>query len=146
MGRWLTPPGLLDPEQEAAEEKEGTRKLRWADCEDEEGVRQGAAEGEWHKARKEQGIMWLDGSYEEQEGHEGSARGVRCVDEWVEESEDQEEEEQEEEKRAQEAREEEKRAQEGREEEKRAQEAREEESRAQEAREEEKRAQEAREE
>ena len=32
---------------------EGTRKLRWADCEEEEeGARQGAAEGEWHKARK----------------------------------------------------------------------------------------------
>ena len=46
---------------------EGTRRLRWADCEEEEeGARQGAAEEEWHKARKEQGIMWLDGSYEEQ--------------------------------------------------------------------------------
>ena len=58
---------------------EGTRKLRWADCEEEEeGARQGAAEGEWHKARKEQGIIWLDGSDEDQEGHEGSAGGERC--------------------------------------------------------------------
>ena len=57
---------------------EGTRRLRWADCEEEEGARQGAAEGEWHRARREQGIMWLDGSYEEQEGHEGSAGGERC--------------------------------------------------------------------
>ena len=76
---------------------EGTRKLRWADCEEEEeGVRQGAAEGEWHKARKEQGIIWLDGSYEDQEGHEGSAGGERCevcgqLEVWSEESEEQEE-------------------------------------------------------
>ena len=80
-------------EEEAVEDKEGTRKLRWADCE--EGARQGAAEGEWHKARKEQGIMWLDGSDEEQEGHEGSAGGERCevcgrVEVWSEESEEQE--------------------------------------------------------
>ena len=72
------PQAMLDPEEEAVEEKEGTRKLRWADCEEEEGARQGAAEGEWHKARKEQGIVWLDGSYEEQEGHEGLAGGERC--------------------------------------------------------------------
>ena len=76
---------------------EGTRKLRWADCEEEEeGARQGAAEGEWHKARKEQGIIWLDGSYEDQEGHEGSAGGERCevcgqLEVWSEESEEQEE-------------------------------------------------------
>ena len=56
-----------DEGEEADEEKEGgTRKLRWADCEEEVGARQGVAEGEWHKARKEQGIMWLDGSDEEQ--------------------------------------------------------------------------------
>ena len=36
---------------------EGTRKLRWADCEEEEEGARGAAEGEWHKARKEQGIF-----------------------------------------------------------------------------------------
>ena len=81
---------------------EGTRKLRWADCEEEEeGARQGAAEGEWHKARKEQGIIWLDGSDEDQEGHEGSAGGERCEvcgrlevwseEVWSEESEEQEE-------------------------------------------------------
>ena len=126
------PQAMLDPEEEAVEEKEGTRKLRWADCEEEEGARQGAAEGEWHKARKEQGIMWLDGSYEEQEGHEGSAGGERCevcgrLEAWSEESEEQEEEKQEEVKSEQDAREEERRAQEAREEEKRAQEAREEE-------------------
>ena len=75
---------------------EGTRKLRWADCEEEEeGARQGAAEGEWHKARKEQGIIWLDGSYEDQEDHEGSAGGERCevcgrLEGWSEESEEQE--------------------------------------------------------
>ena len=56
---------------------EGTRNLRWADCE-EEGARQGAAEGEWHKSRKEQGVMWLDGSDEEREGHGGSTEGERC--------------------------------------------------------------------
>ena len=90
---------MLDPEEEAVEDKEGTRTLRWADCEEEEeeeGARQGAAEGEWHKARKEQGIMWLDDSYEEQEGHEGSTGGDRCevcgrVEVWSEESEEQEE-------------------------------------------------------
>ena len=75
---------------------EGTRKPRWADYEEEERARQGAAEGEWYKARKEQGIMWLDGSYEEQEGHEGSAGGERCevcgqLEVWSEESEEQEE-------------------------------------------------------
>ena len=80
-----------DEGEEADEEKGGTRKLRWADCEEEEvGARQGAAEGEWHKARKEQGIMWLDGSDEEQEGHGGSAGGERCevcgrVEVWSEE-------------------------------------------------------------
>ena len=62
-----------DEGEEADEEKGGTRKLRWADCE-EEGARQGAVEGEWHKARKEQGIMCLDGSDEEQEGHCGISR------------------------------------------------------------------------
>ena len=85
-----------DEGEEADEEKGGTRNLRWADCEEEEGARQGAAEGEWHKSRKEQGIMWLDGSDEEQEGHGGSTRGERCevcgrVEVWSEESEEQEE-------------------------------------------------------
>ena len=61
---------------EADEGKGGTRNLRWADCE--EGARQGAAEGEWHKSRKEQGIMWLDGSDEEREGHGGSTGDERC--------------------------------------------------------------------
>ena len=72
------------------------RKPRWADSEEEaEEVRQGAAEGEWHKARKEQGIMWLDGSDKEQDGQEGSARGrgERCevcgrVEVWSEVSEE----------------------------------------------------------
>ena len=84
-----------DEGEEAGEEKEGTRKLIRADCEEEEeeGARQGAAEGEWHKARNEQGIMWLDGSDEEQEGHEGSAGGERCevcgrVEVWSEVSEE----------------------------------------------------------
>ena len=46
-----------DEREEADEEMGGTRNLRWADCEEEEGgARQGAAEGEWHKSRKEQGI------------------------------------------------------------------------------------------
>ena len=40
--------------------------------------------------------MWLDDSYEEQEGHEGSTGGDRCevcgrVEVWSEESEEQEE-------------------------------------------------------
>ena len=128
--------------------RKGTRKLRWADCEEEVGARQGVAEEEWHKARKEQGIMWLDGSDEEQEGREGSAGGERCevcgrVEVWSEEQEEekrgqgkskqeeQEEEKQEEVKSEQEAREEQ-RAQEAREEERRAQEAQEQ-RRAQEA-------------
>ena len=85
-----------DEGEEADEEMGGTRNLRWADCEEEEGERQGAAEGEWHKSRKEQGIMWLDGSDEEREGHGGSTGGERCevcgrVEVWSEESEEQEE-------------------------------------------------------
>ena len=85
-----------DEGEEADEEKGGTRNLRWADCEEEEGERQGAAEGEWHKSRKEQVIMWLDGSDEEREGHGGSTGGERCevcgrVEVWSEESEEQEE-------------------------------------------------------
>ena len=83
-----------DKGDEADEEKEGTRKPRWADCEEEEDARQGAGEGEWHKASKEHGIVWLDGSGEEQEGHEGSAGGERCevcgrVEVWSEEQEEQ---------------------------------------------------------
>ena len=82
-----------DEGEEADEEKGGTRNLRWADCE-EEGAGQGAAEGEWHKSRKEQGIMWLDGGDEEWEGHGGSTGGERCevcgrVEMWSEESEEQ---------------------------------------------------------
>ena len=63
--------------------RKGTRKLRWADCDEEVGARQGVAEGDWHKARKEQGIMWLDGSDEEQKDmrDQPEVRGVRCVDE-----------------------------------------------------------------
>ena len=85
-----------DQGEEADKEKGGTQNLRWADCEEDEGERQGAAEGEWHKSRKEQGIMWLDGSDEEQEGHGGSTGGERCevcgrVEMWGEESEEQEE-------------------------------------------------------
>ena len=85
-----------DEGEEADEEKGGTRNLRWVDCEEEEGARQGAAEGEWHKSRKEQGIMWLDGSDEEREGHGGSTGGERCevcgrVEVWSEENEEQEE-------------------------------------------------------
>ena len=164
------PQALLDPEEEAVEEKEGTRKLRWADCEEEEGARQGVTEGEWHKARKEQGIMWLDGSDEEPERHEGSAGGERpgeargekeMKEEEVtgEEKPDEkppglevmksEQEEQEEEKRCQgkseqEAREDEERRKQEAREDARAHEAQEE-RRAQEAREGERRAQEARE-
>ena len=73
-----------DDEAEADDEKEGTRKPRWADCEEgEEKARQGAAEGDWHKARKKQGIMWLDGRDQLEE----KVKGVRCgrrqqVDEW----------------------------------------------------------------
>ena len=83
-----------DEGEEADKEKGGTRNLRWADCEEEEGARQGAAEGEWHKSRKEQGVMWLDGSDEEQEGYEGSAGGERCevcgrVEVWSEECKEQ---------------------------------------------------------
>ena len=51
---------MTDPgEGKAEEEKRGTRKLRWADCDDngqEEG-RQEAAEEEWSKARKEKRIV-----------------------------------------------------------------------------------------
>ena len=41
-----------DEGEEADEEKKATRKPRWADCEEEEEARRGAAEGEWHKARR----------------------------------------------------------------------------------------------
>ena len=85
-----------DQGEEADKEKGGTRNLRWADCEEEEGEGQGAAEGEWYKSRKEQSIMWLNGSDEEREGHGGSTGGERCevcgrVEVWSEESEEQEE-------------------------------------------------------
>ena len=74
---------------EKQEEKTQTKRFIFA-----KNCLQGAAEGEWHKASKEQGIMWLDGSDEEQEGHEGSAGGERCevcgrVEVWSEESEEQ---------------------------------------------------------
>ena len=62
---------------EVDEERRGARRPIWADWDDKEDaeVRQGVSEGKWHQARKEQGIMWLDGSDEEQEGQEGSAGG-----------------------------------------------------------------------
>ena len=45
---------ITDPEEGKAEEEEkGTRKLMWADCDDNEEGRQEAAEEEWHKAGKE---------------------------------------------------------------------------------------------
>ena len=52
---------MLDPKEgEAEEEKKGTRRLRWVDCDDnEEEGRQEAAEEEWHKVRKEQRIVKL---------------------------------------------------------------------------------------
>ena len=78
------PQAMLDPEVEAVEEKEGTRKLRWADCEEEEGARQGVTEGEWHKARKEQGIVWLVAVLRNRKDmrDQPEMRGVSCVDEW----------------------------------------------------------------
>ena len=94
-----------DDEGEEDEEKKGTRRPRWADWDGEEEARQGTSEGKWHKARKEQGIIWLDGSDEEHEGQEGSAggRGERCevrnervsgrVEVWNEENEESKEDE-----------------------------------------------------
>ena len=43
------PQAMLDPEEEAAEGKNGTRRLRWADSDDneEEEGRQEAVEEEW---------------------------------------------------------------------------------------------------
>ena len=43
------PQAMLDPEEEAVEEERGTRKLRWADCDDKE------EEEGWMKK-----VMWLD--------------------------------------------------------------------------------------
>ena len=66
----------LDPEEgEVEEEKKGTRRLRWADCDDnEEEGRQEVAEEKWHKARKEQRIVkQIDCSDEEQEWQEKAA-------------------------------------------------------------------------
>ena len=51
------PQTMLDPEEEAVEEERGTRKLRWADCDDKE------EEEGWKRK-----VMWLDGSDDEQEG------------------------------------------------------------------------------
>ena len=70
---------------EADEKNKGTRRLKWADRDDkeeEEEVRQGAAEGEWHKARQEQRIeKWTDCSDDEQsercEHKRGSERNAR---------------------------------------------------------------------
>ena len=62
------PQATLDPEEEPVEEERGTRKLRWADCDDKE-------EEGWKKK-----VMWLDCSDGEQERQEETAkeRGERC--------------------------------------------------------------------
>ena len=44
-----------DEKEEADEEKGGTRKLRWADCEEVAGARQGAAEGGGAEGKKGMG-------------------------------------------------------------------------------------------
>ena len=51
---------MLDPEEEAVEEKRGTRKLRWADCDDKE------EEEGWKKK-----VMWFDST----DGRAGRTRG-----------------------------------------------------------------------
>ena len=74
--------GMMKGDDEVGEdeEKKGSRRPRSADWDRVEEVRQGTSEGKWHKARTEQGSIWLDGSDEEQEKQEGSAKekGERC--------------------------------------------------------------------
>ena len=56
------PQAMTDPEEEAAEGKHGTRKMRWVDCDDKE------EEEGWKRK-----VTWLDGSDEEQDGQEEAA-------------------------------------------------------------------------
>ena len=53
---------MLDPEEGAVEEVRGTRKLRWADCDDKE------EEEGWKRK-----VLWSDCSDDEQEGQEEAA-------------------------------------------------------------------------
>ena len=86
------PQATMDSEEEAAKEEGGTRKLRWADCDDKEeeedhreGVRKSVemmqkeeveqaitdpGEEEWKRK-----VTWLDCSDEEQDGQEEAAGG-----------------------------------------------------------------------
>ena len=96
-GRWVTPQATTDPKEEAAEEKEGTRKLRWADCDDKEeeedhreAVRKSVEMRQKEKLEPavtdpgEEGwkrkVLWLDCSDEEQERQEREAgeRREKC--------------------------------------------------------------------
>ena len=63
------PQAMLDPEEEAVEEDRGTRKLRWADCDDKK------EEEGWKKI-----VIWLDCSDGQQEGQEETAKekGEMC--------------------------------------------------------------------
>ena len=86
-----------DPEEEAAEEKGGTRKLRWADCDDKEeeedhreAMRKSVEMMQKEKVEQaltdpgEEGwkrkVMWLDCSNEEdkRKKQEKEVRDVRC--------------------------------------------------------------------
>ena len=62
------PQAMLDPEEEAVEEERGTRKLRWADCDDKE------EEEGWMKK-----VMWLDCSDGEQDKRKQQKKEVRSV-------------------------------------------------------------------
>ena len=160
------PQAMSDPEEGEIAEEKGTRGMRWADCEDDEGEKnkeeQETEEAESKKeqeegARKKEMTDERPPGLEEVESEPKTQGEEQSQVESKQEAQEEEEsgrgreqnraqEAREEERRAQEAHEEERRAQEAREEQKRAQEAREEQKRAQEAREEQKRAQEAREE
>ena len=140
------PQAMSDPRK-----KKETQGSRWADCNDEEGMKnEEEVEEEKEVGQRERTDERLPGLAEEQE-NEFKVEQEEKPSQGESEQEAQEEERRRaqevlEQRRAQEAREELKKAQEAREEERRAQEAREEERRAQEAREEERRTQEAREE
>ena len=151
---------MSENEDEDKHETRGTRRLRWADCEDDE-IKEGERETKAEERKvtrpesgsEEQqppGLEKEKGSEHEQEAHEErEAQEAREEQRRAQEARENlrtSQEAREEQRRAKEAREEQRRAQEAREEQRRAQEARENLRKAQEAREEEKRAQEAREE
>ena len=110
------PQATTDPEEEVTEEKGGTRKLKWADCDDKE-------EEEDHRDAVRKSVEMMQKEKVEQARTDPGEEGWKRKVIWLDGSE----------RRAQEAREEKRGADEAREEKKRANEAREEKRRAQEA-------------